>query len=49
MLPILTPSIINISKQTLIPIKNNRSYERIKKRPTNKWCQYGNKYKMIKK
>ena len=41
-------TILNISKQVSIPIRSGRSYKRIKKRPTNKWCQYGNKYKMVK-
>lgn len=37
---------LNISKENLIYVKPNRYYERIKKKPSSKWCQYGNKYKM---
>jgi hypothetical protein len=38
--------ILSISKQVIVSVKNNISYERIKKRPSSKWCQYGNKFKM---
>jgi len=31
--------ILNTYKKALIPIRNNRNYERRKKRPHTKWCQ----------
>jgi hypothetical protein len=40
--------ILNISKETLVYVERNRHYERIRKKPTSKWCQYGNKYTMNK-
>jgi hypothetical protein len=39
---------LNISKETLILIRPNRFHKRIRMKPTSKWCQYGNKYKMNK-
>lgn len=38
--------ILNIVQRKLIYVKPNRHYERIRKKPTSKWCQYGNKYKL---
>jgi hypothetical protein len=40
-------TILNISKKVLVPIKTDRKHKRTKKRPSSKWCQYGNKFKMI--
>jgi hypothetical protein len=39
-------NILNIMKGVTIKIRKNRKYKRIRKRPTSKWCQYGNKFKM---
>jgi hypothetical protein len=36
--------ILNIVKESPILIQTNRVYKRVKKRPSTKWCQYGNKY-----
>lgn len=41
--------ILNISQNNLIYTKPNRTYNRIKKKPSSKWCHYGNKYKIRNK
>lgn len=38
--------ILKIAQSTVIPKYTNRKYERVKKRPSSKWCQHGNKFKM---
>lgn len=42
-------NMLDILKNTTTYIKKDRDYDRIKKKPSSKWCQYGNKYKMVKK
>ena len=42
--PFLIVSTNNL--ENLIYVEPNRSYNRIKRKPSHKWCQYGNKYKM---
>jgi hypothetical protein len=36
--------ILNISKNTLVPIQQNRSYERVRIKPSTKWNELGNRY-----
>ena len=42
-------NILNISKSIVTIEKENRKYERVRKRPSTIWCQYGNKYKNVKR
>jgi Transposase DDE domain len=39
--------ILNIVEQSVIPIRENITHDRIKKRPSSKWCRIGNLYKFI--
>jgi hypothetical protein len=39
--------IMNIAKETIVFIKLNRFYYRIRKRPSTKWCILGNRFKFI--
>jgi hypothetical protein len=41
--------ILNIAKEELVRIQKNRHYKRVRKMPSSKWSQYGNKYKMSHK
>lgn len=36
--------ILNIIKDTIVAIRKNRKFKRIRKKPTSKWCCYGNQF-----
>ena len=39
--------ILEITKGVTVKIHNNRKYERVRKRPSTKWCPFGNKFKFV--